>query len=143
MKNLFFAMKLEIRACLRQLSSTLTLNAAWRLVLVAFAVLMSAALGYLRLTGMPMEALLAAGFAVSLLAGAIAFNRRNAEMLLSCEKTQALRTLPMDFRILQSSWKSCCSPPRCCTLPSGDTSSPSCCSPDTSTVCSGYIPSAP
>ena len=102
MKNLFFAMKLEIRACLRQLSSTLTLNAAWRLVLVAFAVLMSAALGYLRLTGMPMEALLAAGFAVSLLAGAIAFNRRNAEMLLSCEKTQALRTLPMDFRILQS-----------------------------------------
>ena len=44
MKNLLVAMRLEIRACMRQLV-TVSLNTLGRILLVAFAVLMSAALG--------------------------------------------------------------------------------------------------
>lgn len=101
MKNLFRAMRLEIRASLRQLSSTISLNAMERILLVAFAVLMSAVLGYLRLTGLSMELVLGASFAASLLLGGLIFNRRNAIELTSGEKTRALRALPMHYRTLR------------------------------------------
>lgn len=101
MKNLFRAMRLEIRASLRQLSSTISLNTVERILLVAFAVLMSAVLGYLRLTGLSTELVLGAVFAASLLLGGLIFNRGNALELTSGEKAQALRILPMRYRILR------------------------------------------
>ena len=101
MKNLLVAMRLEIRACMRQLAATVSLNTLGRILLVAFAVLMSAALGYLRLTGLKEEVILTAFFAASALLGGVTFNRRNAVELLHGEKTQALRTLPMPYRTLR------------------------------------------
>ena len=95
MKNLLVAMRLEIRACMRQLAATVSLNTLGRILLVAFAVLMSAALGYLRLTGLKEEVILTAFFAASALLGGVTLNRRNAVELLHGEKTQALRTLPI------------------------------------------------
>lgn len=101
MKNLLVAMRLEIRACVRQLSSAISLNTLGRILLVAFAVVMSAVLGYLRLTGVKAEVMLSAFFAASALLGGVAFNRRGAVELLHGEKTQALRTLPMPYRALR------------------------------------------
>ena len=101
MKNLLYALKYEIRACLRQISSTVHLNTIEGLLLVAFAILMSAVLGYFRLTGLDMHIVLTIIFAGSFLVGWLSFNKKNADELLSGKKTQALQTLPMDYRAIR------------------------------------------
>lgn len=101
MKALSRILLYEMKACLRQLSSAIRLNTIECILLVALGILLSAALSYIRLATSVYSLLMPALFIIGLIFGLISFNKRNALELISSEKNQALRTLPLEYRVIQ------------------------------------------
>lgn len=101
MKELLTILRYEVKSSLRQLSSAIHLNTIECILLISFGILISAALGYVRLATNLSILLMPTLSVLSLIIGLISFNKRNALELISGEKNLALRTLPTDYRIIQ------------------------------------------